>query len=211
MGILEKLKPDGVIVPQGWGSRGIEGKVLAAQYARESKTPYLGLCFGMQLATVEFARNVVGLKNANSEEIDAKTKYPVIHIMPEQKEYLKKHNYGGTIRLGAWPCLVKQGTILESSYQKFGKDDNIMKNHSVSERHRHRYEVNNEFSDDLVKKGYVVSGKSPDGELIEAMELSQGLHPFFMGTQFHPEYKSRPLSPHPIFMSFVEAIGKNRR
>ncbi|MCH7951880.1 CTP synthase [Patescibacteria group bacterium] len=206
---LRKIDPDGIVVPQGWGSRGVEGKILASRFAREQKIPYLGLCFGMQLATVEFARNVVGLKNANSEEVNPKTAHPVIHIMPDQKEYLKKHQYGGTIRLGSWPCVVKKATILHDLYRQWGNGINRMKNGTIEERHRHRYEVNNKILAKLTKKGYVVSGMSPDGKLVEAMELRGGLHPFFLGTQFHPEYKSRPFCPHPIFIGFIKQAAKS--
>ena len=201
---------DGVIVPQGWGSRGVEGKLKAVEFAREKKIPYLGLCFGMQMAVIEYARNSLGLSGANSEEVNPKTKYPVIHIMPEQKEYLAKHQYGGTIRLGSWPCEVKKGTILEEAYVKLGKEPNLIKSSIVNERHRHRYEVNNEFREKLEKAGMIISGMSPDGKLVEAVELPKSVHPFFVGTQFHPEYKSRPLSPHPLFTGFVQAALKLR-
>lgn len=185
---------DGVIVPQGWGSRGVEGKIAAVKFARENKIPYLGLCFGMQMAVIEFARNVCKLPGANSTEADAKAKFPVIHIMPEQKKYLEAHQYGGTIRLGSWPCKITPKTILS----------NIYKTSEVNERHRHRYEVNNEYREILEKKGLVISGTSPDGKLVEAIELPKSAHPFFVGTQFHPEYKSRPLDPHPIFVEFIK-------
>jgi CTP synthase len=186
----------GMIVPQGWGSRGVEGKILAVQYAREKKIPYLGLCFGMQMAVIEFARNVLGMKGANSTEVDQKTKYPVIDIMPDQAEYLAKRQYGGTIRLGNWPCLVKEGTRLEKIYQK----------RKIEERHRHRYEFNNKYRERFEKAGLVIGGVSPDGRLVEAVEIAN--HPFFMGTQFHPEYISRPLSPHPIFVEFLKAVSE---
>ena len=189
----------GIIVPQGWGSRGVEGKIAAVKFAREKKVPYLGLCFGMQMAVIEFARDVCKLTGANSTEVDAKTKYPVIHIMPEQKKYLAAHQYGGTIRLGAWPAKIKSGSLLSKIY---GKNE-------VSERHRHRYEVNNKYREILEKKGMIFSGMSPDGELVEAIELSPKIHPFFLGTQFHPEYRSRPLFPHPIFVEFIKAAFKN--
>lgn len=182
----------GIVVPQGWGSRGAEGKIQAIKYARENKIPFLGLCFGMQMAVVEFARNVLKLKGANSIEVDGRTKYPVIHLMPDQQKYLKKHNYGGTIRLGSWPCEIKEGTLLSKIYDKIA---------TINERHRHRYEVNNEFREKLEKAGMVISGLSPDGKLVEAIELRD--HPFFVGTQFHPEYKSRPLDPHPLFLEFL--------
>ncbi len=196
---------DGIIVPQGWGSRGVEGKLRVIKYARTKKIPYLGLCFGMQMAAIEFARNVCKLSDANSAEVNAKTPYPIIHIMPEQKKYLEAHNYGGTIRLGAWPCRVKKGTLLEKAYTKYGIEPNEISKGEISERHRHRYEVNNDYREQLEKAGLVISGTSPDGKLVEAIELSTSVHPFFVGTQFHPEYKSRPLSPHPLFVAFVEA------
>lgn len=210
---------DGIIVPQGWGSRGVEGKIMTSGFARENKVPYLGLCFGMQMAIIEFARNVLGLKGANTTEANPETKYPVIHIMPNQQEYLAKRQYGGTIRLGAWPCVIKKGTKLEAAYRKFGngsrapwhqprsgKDrqeekDNLV----VYERHRHRYEFNNEYKGKFEKAGLVISGTSPDGKLVEAIELSD--HPFFVGTQFHPEYISRPLTPHPIFINFLKSAA----
>lgn len=211
---------DGIIVPQGWGSRGTEGKIKTIQFAREEKIPYLGLCFGMQMATIEFGRNVLGLKKANTEEVDPKSPYKVIHIMENQKEYLAKKQYGGTIRLGAWPCVVKKGTKLEYAYKRYGarKDSpwfqpnplsihqSQITNHQllIYERHRHRYEFNNSFRAKYEENGFIISGASPDSELVEAIELKN--HPFFVGTQFHPEYLSRPLSPHPIFLSFIEAI-----
>ena len=197
---------DAILVPQGWGSRGVEAKLETVKYARENKIPYLGLCFGMQMATIEFARNKAGLKGANSTEADSKTKYPVVHVMPEQKKYLAQHQYGGTIRLGSWPCLVKKGTILDKSYQKYGENPNQIDNQIINERHRHRYEFNNAYREILEKNALIISGTSPDGKLVEAIELSQKDHPFFVATQFHPEYKSRPLSPHPIFVSFIESI-----
>ena len=185
---------DAIIVPQGWGSRGTEGKIMAVNYARENNIPYLGLCFGMQMATIEFARNVLKLSGANSTEVDPKTKYPVIHIMPDQEKYLAKRQYGGTIRLGAWPCRIKKGTRLSKIYKS---------QTTVYERHRHRYEFNNGYRARFEKAGFVISGSSPDGKLVEAIELKN--HKFFIGTQFHPEYISRPLTPHPIFISFLKA------
>jgi len=186
---------DGLIVPQGWGSRGVEGKIKAVQFARENKIPFLGLCFGMQMAVIEFARHVANLKGANSVEVNPKTPHPVIHIMPKQKEYLAKHQYGGTIRLGAWPCRIKKKTIAYRAYQKT----------MISERHRHRYEVNEKYWSVLRKNGLVISGVSPDKKLAEIIELPSSVHPFFVGTQFHPEYQSRPLSPHPLFLNFIKA------
>ena len=210
---------DGIVVPQGWGSRGTEGKIEAVKFARENKIPYLGLCFGMQMAVIEFARNVVGLKGANSIEVNKDTKYPVIHIMPDQEEYLKNKQYGGTIRLGAWPCKLTPGTKLAEAYKKFGQDkeaawniENVRnlktdgKETVIFERHRHRYEVNSEYREQLEKAGLVISGTSPDGKLVEAIELKN--HPFFVATQFHPEYIARPLNPHPVFLAFLEALKK---
>jgi len=191
---------DGVIVPQGWGSRGTEGKIKTAQFARENKIPYLGLCFGMQMAVIDFARQVCGLTNANSAEVNPKTKHPVIHIMADQKKYLEKHQYGGTIRLGNWPCRILSGTKLSKAYGKTG---------IILERHRHRYEFNNRYRQVLEKAGLIVSGISPDGELVEAIELKE--HPFFIGTQFHPEYQSRPLAPHPLFSSFLKACLREKK
>ncbi len=216
---IEAMLPkfDGVIVPQGWGKRGVEGKILAVKSARENKIPYLGLCFGMQMAAIEFARNVLGYKDASSEETNPKSKYPVIHVMPEQEELLKKNQYGGTIRLGAWPCIVKKGTKLAEAYDRFGKVNHapwyedrdvkkVTKPGLIYERHRHRYEFNNKYKAAFEKAGMIVSGTSPDGKLVEAVEIKD--HPFFVGTQFHPEYISRPLTPHPIFVSFIDSIIK---
>ena len=206
-GDMVKRKFDGVVIPQGWGSRGTEGKIEAIKFARENKIPYLGLCFGMQMAVVEYARNVCGLIGANSEEVDPETSHPVIHIMPDQKEYLAKKQYGGTIRLGAWPAILTKGTVIEEAYQNLG---GVIINNSISERHRHRYEVNNEYRQILEAKGLIVGAASPDSKLVEAIELPRSIHPFFVGTQFHPEYKSRPLSPHPLFVAFVKACLRNR-
>ncbi len=187
---------DGLIIPQGWGGRGSEGKIEAIRYCRENKIPYFGLCYGMQMAVIEFSRNVLGWKDANSEEVDSKTKHPVIHIMPNQKELIAAKGYGGTIRLGGWPCALKPGTRLAKAYSKF-TDQKV-----VSERHRHRYEFNNEYREALEKKGLTVAGTSPDGKIVEAIEITG--HPFFVGVQFHPEYISRPLAPHPLFVDFVK-------
>lgn len=206
----ELKQANGIIVPQGWGSRGVEGKVKTVQIARENKIPYLGLCFGMQMAVIEYARNVLGLSNANSEEVNPKTPFPVIHIMENQREYLAKQNYGGTIRLGAWPCVLKKGSMLEKIYSQSNFDqENSPLGITVWERHRHRYEVNNEFKSALEEKGLIISGISPDGNLVEAVELPSEIHPFFVGTQFHPEYKSRPLAPHPLFKAFIQKGKEN--
>lgn len=199
--ILKKFQ--GIIVPGGFGSRDIEGKIAAIKYARENQIPYFGLCYGMQLATVEFARSVLGYKDANTTEIDPDTTHPVIHIMPDQEKKLLERNYGATMRLGAWDCKLKQGTLVYHLY----KDSPLSTQHLplISERHRHRYEFNNEFREELDKRGFSVVGTSPDGKLVEVIELKN--HPFFVGTQFHPELKSRPLSPHPLFVGFVKTAS----
>ncbi len=186
---------DCLVVPGGFGSRGIEGKISAIQYARENKIPFLGLCYGMQLATVEFARNICGLSDANTTEINPDTKNSVIHIMPEQAEKLAKKQYGNTMRLGAYPCVLKKGTLSRALYGK----------NKISERHRHRYEFNNDFRDLMQKNGLVIAGASPDNKLVEIVELPREKHPFFVGVQFHPEFKSRPLLPHPLFLGLIEA------
>lgn len=187
----------GIIVPGGFGSRGIEGKIAAIRYCRENRIPYFGLCYGMQLAVAEFARHVCGMKSANTTEINPKTAYPIIDIMPEQKKNLKEKHYGASMRLGAYPANVKPGTIAAGAYRS----------KKISERHRHRYEVNPEFVSELEKKGIIFSGISPDRKLMEIMELSRNAHPFFLGTQFHPELKSRPLHPHPLFVEFMKAAA----
>ncbi len=199
---------DGIIIPQGWGSRGVEGKIEALKFIRENKIPYLGLCFGMQMAVIEYARNILNLKGANTTEADPDTKYPVIHVMPEQEKYLKENKFGGTIRLGAWPCKLSANSTALNLYEEFAPD--TIKNGIINERHRHRYEVNNEYKDQLQKAGLIISGTSPDGKLAEIVELPKNVHPFFIGTQFHPEYKSWPLKPHPLFMGFIRASLKNK-
>ncbi len=197
-GVRSLKQYDGIIVPQGWGFRGSEGKIKAIKYCRENKVPYFGLCYGMQMAVIEFARNVLGIKNANSEEIDSKTTCPVIHIMSDQKKALAKNQYGGTIRLGGWPCQIAQGTRLAKAYKKkFGAKT------IISERHRHRYEFNNQYREQYEKAGLKICGVSPDNRIVEAIEITN--HPFFIGTQFHPEYISRPLDPHPLFVEFIRA------
>lgn len=184
---------DGIIVPGGFGDRGIEGKIQAAQWAREKGVPYLGLCLGMQIAVVEFARNVAGMTGAHSTEFNPNTPYPVIDLMPDQHNVVNK---GGTMRLGKYPCRLKTGSLASTVY---GRDD-------ISERHRHRYEVNNSLREKLCEAGMVFSGISPDGRLVEVIELPA--HPYFIACQFHPELKSRPDNPHPLFVGFVEAAGK---
>nr|WP_263315055.1 CTP synthase [Mammaliicoccus sp. Marseille-Q6498] len=186
---------DGILVPGGFGDRGIEGKILAIQYARENNVPYLGICLGMQLATVEFARNVVGLKDAHSAELDPNTPYPIIDLLPEQKDI---EDLGGTLRLGVYPCTIKEGTIAHNVY---GTTE-------VDERHRHRYEFNNEYREKLESEGMNFSGTSPDGRLVEIVELEN--HPWFVACQFHPEFLSRPTRPQKLFRGFVEASIKNK-
>ena len=181
---------DGILVPGGFGTRGTEGKITAIQYAREHKIPFLGICLGMQMAIVEYARHVLGYQDANSIELDPETTHPVIALMPEQNGVI---NLGVTLRLGAYPCVLKDGTVARELY---GKKE-------ISERHRHRYEVNNEYREELEKHGMVLSGISPDGRIVEMLELSD--HPFFVGTQGHPELKSRPNRAHPLFRGLIHA------
>ena len=196
---------DGILVPGGFGSRGIEGKILAVQYARENRVPFFGICLGMQAAVIEFARNVAGLESAHSAEFDERTPYPVIYLMTEWYDdktgttQLRDtaSDKGGTMRLGVYPCRIKPGTFADKAY---GVAD-------ISERHRHRYEFNNAFLDQLATKGLTISGASPSGELVEIIEISD--HPWFLGCQFHPEFKSRPMDPHPLFTDFIKAsLGK---
>jgi len=203
-GIKSLKKYDGIIVPQGWGSRGSEGKIKTIKYCRENKVPYFGLCYGMQMAVIEFARNVCKMKDANSEEVAPKTPFPVIHIMPGQKELIAKKQYGGTIRLGGWPCKIIKGTHLAAAYEKKFKTKT-----TISERHRHRYEFNNKFIKRFEKNGLTIAGTSPDKKIVEAIEITD--HPFFIGTQFHPEYISRPLDPHPLFVEFVKVCLSERK
>ncbi|MEK9154461.1 MAG: CTP synthase [Patescibacteria group bacterium] len=198
---LKKLKDyHGIIVPGGFGSRGVEGKIAVIKYCREHKIPFLGLCYGMQLAVVEYSRSKAGLKNANTTEVNPKTTYPVIDILPEQKKNMLEKNYGGSMRLGSYPAALKEGTIAISAY----------KQPLISERHRHRYEVNPRYVSILEKKGLIFSGFSPDNRLMEIIELPISKHPFFVASQFHPEFKSNPLNPHPLFKEFIRAAIKNR-
>jgi CTP synthase len=194
----------GVIVPIGWGPRGVEGMLSAIRFAREHKIPYLGLCYGMQLAVVEYARNVLGLRRANTTECDEATPYPVIHMNPLQEENWKRRAYGGTMRLGRWECQVAKGSLADTCYTDFGGYSNP-KERTVWERHRHRYEFNDEFAKRLEEKGLAFSGRSTLEHLAEIIELPTHMHPFFMGTQYHPEYRSRPLVPHPLFISYIRA------
>ncbi len=196
--VQEKLdRFDGIIVPGGFGNRGIEGKITTIKYARENKIPFLGICLGMQMVVVEYARDILGLKDANSAEFDEKSKNQVIHIMEEQKGIDKK---GGTMRLGAYPCIIKEGTLAQEVY---GKTE-------ISERHRHRFEYNNDYKERLEKAGLICSGTSPDGKLVEIVELSQKEHPYFIAGQFHPELKSRPNKPAPLFVGLVKAAKERK-
>lgn len=184
----------GIIVPGGFGDRGIEGMILSAKYAREEKIPYLGICLGMQISVIEFARHVAGIADACSGEATNATEHKVIDFMPGQSDEVDK---GGTLRLGSYPCVIKSGTLMERCY---GEKE-------ITERHRHRYEFNNDYREVLTKAGLVLSGISPDGNLVETVEIAD--HPFFLGVQYHPEFKSRPNRPHPVFKGFVEASLKN--
>jgi len=195
---------DGILVPGGFGNRGIEGKVEAIRYSRENKIPFLGICLGMQLAVIEFAKNVCKLKGAHSEEFDPHTPYPVIYLLKEWTDYKNKTIQkrdehaakGGTMRLGAYPCKLKRKTKAYEAYRKL----------EISERHRHRYEFNNRFKEDFIKAGLALSGTSPGGELVEIVEITS--HPWFLACQFHPEFKSRPSNPHPLFKNFIKATLK---
>lgn len=186
---------DGILVPGGFGDRGIEGKMAAIQYAREQKIPFLGICLGMQLASIEFARNVLGLKNANSAEFDPKTEHSIIDLLPEQKDV---ENMGGSLRLGLQPCKIFEGTKAFEAYR----------HELIYERHRHRYEFNNHYREVMEKEGFVFSGVSPNGRLVEIIEIKN--HPWFVASQFHPEFKSRPTNPHPLFRDFIGASLENK-
>jgi CTP synthase len=186
----ELSQMDGILVPHGFGSRGVEGKIKAVRFAREQRVPYLGICFGMQLAVIEFARHVAGLEGANSTEVDEKTPHPVIDFLPEQRELEDK---GGSMRLGAYPCVLSRGTRAAEAYGTL----------EISERHRHRYEFNPDYRDRLSEAGLVLSGASPNGHLVEVVEIAD--HPWFVACQFHPEFKSTPFAPHPLFTAFVGA------
>lgn len=203
-------KSDGVIVPIGWGGRGVEGKIAAIKYARENKIPYLGLCYGMQLASIEYARNVVGLENAHTTEVYPDTPHPIIHDIPFEVKYQKIKGEGASMRLGAYDCSLKPGTLAHSIYKKHHGFKNEKEN-LISERHRHRYEFNNDYRVQLEEAGFVISGTSPDNFFVEMIELPQDKHPFFIATQAHPEYKSRPLQPHPLFTEFVKAVEKHSK
>jgi len=186
---------DGIIIPGGFGSRGVEGKISVIRFCREEKIPYFGLCYGMQLAVIEYARNILGLTNALTTEIDQKATHPVVDIMPEQKENMRMKNYGATMRLGHYKAKILPQTI---AWEAYGKT-------SILERHRHRYEVNPAYVKDLEKAGLIFSATSPDGVLMEIAELPTSQHSFFLGTQFHPEFQSSLLHPHPLFVAFLKA------
>lgn len=198
--LAELAEYDGIIVPGGFGSTGIEGIINTIQYCRENKIPYFGLCYGMQLAVIEYSRNVVGWKDAHTAEINPKSKHVVIDIMPEQKKIIAEGKYGATMRLGEYPAVLKKGTIAERAYRAT----------EISERHRHRYEVNPICIPEIEKAGLVFSGTSPSGVLMEIAELPRDVHPFFLGTQYHPEFKAHPLNPHPLFTEFIKASLKRQ-
>jgi CTP synthase len=194
--VKELSKYDGVIIPGGFGSRGVEGKIKAVKYCREKKIPFFGLCLGMQIAVIEYARNVCNLKEASSVEFKENCKHPIIDIMEQQKELLAKNNYGGTMRLGAYNCKLKKDTVSYKAYKK----------PLVSERHRHRFEVNNKYKKSLEENGMTIAGINPELNLVEIVEIKK--HPFFVGVQFHPEFKTRPLEGHPLFLEFIKAATK---
>lgn len=198
--VAKLSKYDGIIVPGGFGETGIEGKIKAAEFCRTNKIPYFGLCYGLHMLVIEYARNVLGLSGAHTVEINPDTLYPVIDVMPEQRALIRDGKYGGTMRLGAYPAHLAEGTIAREAY---GTD-------VVSERHRHRYEVNPEFIAQFREKGLVFSGTSPDGILMEIAELPKTEHPFYVGTQFHPELQARPLTPHPLFTAFLAASKQKK-
>jgi CTP synthase len=204
-GMLKKYLEgvSGIIVPGGFGESGIEGKINVIRHAREKKIPYFGLCYGMQLLVVEYARNVAGLAGAHTTEIDEHAPHKVIDIMPHQRKLLKEGMYGASMRLGNYRCVLKKGTIAEQAYNKVTWS-HIAKDGTITERHRHRFEVQNAYTELLTKKGLVFSGTSPDEKLMEIAELPKDKHPFFVGTQFHPEFLARPLSPHPLFTAFLK-------
>jgi CTP synthase len=199
--LKELKKYDGIIVPGGFGSRGVEGKLNVVKFARENKIPYFGLCYGMQMMVIEYSRNILGLKDANTGEVNPNSKNKVIDIMESQKENMQKNLYGGSMRLGGYKAILKDGSIAKNAYG----------DKEIIERHRHRYEVNPNYIQDLEKAGLVFSGRSPEGELMEIAELPKSKHPFFLGTQFHPEFLAHPLKPHPLFTAFIKACVKNKK
>ncbi|TSC68773.1 MAG: CTP synthase, partial [Parcubacteria group bacterium Gr01-1014_56] len=198
--LSELDKYNGVLIPGGFGETGVEGKIKVVEYVRKNKIPYFGLCYGMQLAVIEYARNMANLAGAHTTEIKPNAEHPVIAVMEGQKENVAASKLGGTMRLGGYPCTLEEGTIAREAY---GVGE-------IRERHRHRYEVNQKYVETLTKAGLVFSGMSPDKTLMEIAELPKSVHPFFLGTQFHPEFLSRPLSPHPLFVAFVRAAGEKK-
>jgi CTP synthase len=201
MALTELDQYAGVLIPGGFGETGIEGKIKVIEYVREHKIPYFGLCYGLQLAVVEYARHMANLPDAHTTEINPDTKTPVIAVMETQKENVAQNKLGGTMRLGGYQCALKDGTIAREAY---GKPE-------IRERHRHRYEVNPKYVKNLEDAGFVFSGTLPDGSLVEIGELPRSVHPFFLGTQFHPELLSRPLHSHPLFLAFVKAAKENKK
>ena len=195
--LAELSNYNGIIVPGGFGPRGVEGKIMAVQYVREHKIPYFGLCYGMQMAVIEFSRHVCGMEDANTTEVNPETRHPVIDVMPEQMANIKEKKMGGSMRLGAYPCELTAGTASARAYGTA----------HISERHRHRYEFNNAYRKELEQKGLVIAGVNPERNLVEIIEIKD--HPFFVGVQFHPEFKSRPLSPHPLYVEFIRAALQN--
>lgn len=198
---------DGILVPGGFGSTGIEGKLNVIEYARKKKIPYLGICYGMQLAVLEYAQNVLRLTHASTEEIDPKAEHLVIGVMPDQKEKMLRGEMGGSMRLGEFPTVLKKGSLVARAYSASAGKAGAQ---TISERHRHRYEVNPDYIERLTAKGITFSGTSPDGTLMEAMELPEDTHPFFVGVQYHPEFHARPLSPHPLFTAFIKASYESK-
>lgn len=194
--LKELLDFDGIIIPGGFGSRGIDGKIKVIEYIRKNQIPYLGLCYGMQCAVIEYARNVLGWDDAHTTEINENTTHPVIHTMTGQDSNIRENKLGGTLRLGAFPCQIKDDTFSKTAY----------KTSTISERHRHRYEFNNAYRAELEQAGLIIAGTSPDNRLVEIVEIKN--HPFFVGVQFHPEFQSRPLSPHPLFKGLIKAAKK---
>lgn len=207
--VAELAAFDAIVVPGGFGESGIEGKLAVIRMAREKKIPYLGLCYGMQLLTIEYARNVVGLAGATTAEINPKAQHKVVDIMPEQKTKLAQRDFGGSMRLGYYPCLLKKGTVAYDAYTKHHSSAVAVQHHAeggiINERHRHRYEVNPEYVEQIQQAGLVFSGTSPDHKLMEIAELPRSEHPFFVGSQFHPEFLARPLAPHPLFSGLIHA------
>jgi len=208
--VADLKEADGIIVPIGWGERGVEGKISAITYARTKKIPYLGLCYGMQLASIEYARQVVGLGKAHTTEVNPQTPHPIIHEIPFEEKYQRIKGDGASMRLGAYDCVLTKGSLAYQIYDKH-KAFKDKKKGLISERHRHRFEFNNAYRKRLIDAGFVISGTSPDDFFVEMIELPKKVHPFFIATQAHPEYKSRPLKPHPIFIEFLGATLKQTK